>query len=281
MTEEQGLEIKDLFSVRGKNVLCSGGGRGIGRMITEGYIENGANVYIFSRDGKSCAQTAEEINKKTEGKAGKGKCIALESVDLSKGKQACDQVVQCLVSVHRLSQLHVLVNNSGVAWGEPLESYSEKGFDKVFAVNVKSLFYLTVACLPLLRAAATPNNPSRVINIGSIAGIQPQSFVTFAYDASKAAVHHLTRSLANALSSDFITVNAIAPGLFLTKMGSQVKTYETEDNILKTIPLRRFGQPPDMAGVALWLSSPAGSWVSGIIVPVEGGQLLPGLASKL
>ena len=158
------------------------------------------------------------------------------------------------------------------AWGEPLATHSEKGLDRVFALNFKAVFFLSRALLPLLEKAATPSCPSRIINIGSIAGIRPQSFPTYGYDASKAALHHPTLKLADELASRRLTVNAIAPGYVPSAMSAQLDAYTDGDNdVLKKIPLGRLGAPGDMAGAALFLASPAGAWITGVILPVDGG----------
>ena len=237
-------------------------------MMARGFVKNGATVYISSRNGKVCQEEANELSKD-----GPGKCIGLPGVDLASGRAACVELANHLVAAG-VSKLNVLINNSGTSWGESLEQHQEKGFDKVMDLNVKALFYVTVACLPLLRAAATKEDPARVINIGSIAGIRFQIVPTYSYDISKAAVHHLTKKLAAELSSDFITVNAIAPGLFPSKMSDQLLTYTSKEVIEANIPLRKVGEEEDLAGAALYLSSKAGRWVTGIVLPVDGGALL-------
>lgn len=264
------LEIDKLFGVQGKNVLVTGGGRGIGYMIAEGFVRNGANVFLVSRDGTALQKAAAELQA-----AGPGRCTALPPIDLS-SKAACDSVATTLSGL--VTKLHVLVNNSGVAWGEPMESYAEKGWDKVMNVNLKAVFYLTVACLPLLRAAATHEDPARVINIGSIVGVFPQLAPTYAYDSSKAAVHSLTIKMAADLVKENISVNAIAPGLVPSKMSNQLTKYVEADALAATVPRGRIGNPGDMAGAALYFASQAGAWVTGVVLAVDGGNLLPGIA---
>jgi len=258
------MDIRKLFDVRGKVVLITGGGRGIGYYIAKGFVVNGATVYITSRDTAACNKVAQELTNS----GSPGKCIALPSTDLS-------TVSACLDLVATLKQhtdkLHVLVNNSGVSWGEPLAKYSEKGWDKVMDVNVKGLFFLTRECVPLLEAAATDADPARIINIGSVAGLNPQPIPTFAYDTSKAAVHHLTRKLASELASKRITANVIAPGAVPSKMSNQLLTYVDEDALKGA--LGRMGSPEDMAGAAIYLASAAGAWVTGAIIKVDGGGL--------
>lgn len=260
------MDVKSLFGVEGKTVLVTGGGRGIGAHIAEGFVRNGATVYIVSRSKAACEAKAAELTN-----MGPGKCIAL-SADLS-NVAACEEVAKKLQD-SGVTKLHVLVNNSGVSWGEPVEKHSEKGWDKVMDLNVKAIFFLTKSLLPLLKAAGTFEDPARVINVGSIFGIGIQLFPTIAYDVSKAAVHHLTRKLAGELSDRKITVNAIAPGFVPSKMSSQLSVYQPKDMMAKTIPLGRPGTPADMAGAAIYLSSRAGAWVTGSVLTVDGGFLV-------
>jgi NAD(P)-dependent dehydrogenase (short-subunit alcohol dehydrogenase family) len=252
--------VKDLFSIEGKVALVTGGSRGIGLMIARGYAENGARVYVSARSADACAEAAAELSKV-------GTCAALPA-DLSK-----------LTEVKRLAAelsarepaLHVLVNNAGANWGAPLEEYPDAAWDKVLALNVKAIFHLTVALLPSLAAAATPEDPARVINIGSADGLQVPSLETYAYSASKAAVHHMTRVLAKKLAPRDITVNAVAPGPFQSKM--MAATLEKfGEAVAKTNPRKRIGTPEDMAGVAIYLASRAGAYVTGAVIPVDGGM---------
>ena len=159
-----------------------------------------------------------------------------------------------------------------MTWGEPFEKHQESGWDRVMDVNVKGLFYVTQQCYPLLKAATTPQSPARVINIGSIAGLKPQFIPTYAYDISKAAVHHLTVKFASSFCADNILCNAIAPGLIPSKMSSQIFTYSSEDNVVSSIPLGRIGSETDIAGVTLYLCSNAANWVTGVVIPVDGGN---------
>ena len=173
--------------------------------------------------------------------------------------------------------MSVLVNNSGVSWGEPMDTYPDAAWDKLWNLNVKSIFTLTRALLPLLDAGSSPGDPGRVINVGSIAGIAPQPVPTYAYDASKAAVHMLTKKLAGELADrgadggHSITVNAIAPGFVPSRMSAQLLTYASEELISSGIPLGRLGSPEDMGGAASYLASRAGAWVTGSVITVDGG----------
>ena len=234
--------------------------------IASGFVANGARVYISSRKADACAAAAAKLTA-----AGPGVCFALPE-DLA-SQAACDRLAARLAE-REPAGVHCLVNNSGVAWGEPLATHSEKGLDRVYQLNFKALFFLSRAMLPLLEKAALPGSPARIINIGSIAGIKPQSFPTYGYDASKAAVHHLTKKLADELASRGITVNAIAPGYVPSSMSAQLDAYTEHGNdVVSKIPLGRLGAPADMAGAALFLASPAGAWVTGVILPVDGGFL--------
>jgi NAD(P)-dependent dehydrogenase (short-subunit alcohol dehydrogenase family) len=251
--------MSDLFSVSGKVALVTGGSRGIGLMIARGFVEGGAKVYISSRKTEVCDEVAAELSKV-------GTCISAPA-DLST-EAACVELAQRIAEDER--QLHVLVNNAGANWGAPLADYPSAAWDKVLDLNVKSPFYLTRACLPLLETAATPDDPARVINIGSIDGIQVPILETYAYSTSKAALHHLTRHLARHLGRRNITVNAIAPGPFESKMMAETLR-NFGDSIAASSPLDRIGRPDDMAGAAIYLSSRAGAYVTGAVIPVDGG----------
>jgi NAD(P)-dependent dehydrogenase (short-subunit alcohol dehydrogenase family) len=252
--------VKDLFSIEGKVALVTGGSRGIGLMIARGYAENGARVYVSARSADACAEAAAELSKV-------GTCAALPA-DLSKLSEVKRLAAELSA---REPALHVLVNNAGANWGAPLEEYPDAAWDKVLALNVKAIFHLTVALLPQLSAAATPEDPARVINIGSADGLQVPSLETYAYSASKAAVHHMTRVLAKKLAPRDITVNAVAPGPFQSKM--MAATLEKfGEAVAKTNPRKRIGTPEDMAGIAIYLASRAGSYVTGAVIPVDGGM---------
>ncbi|SDY38547.1 NAD(P)-dependent dehydrogenase, short-chain alcohol dehydrogenase family [Micromonospora pattaloongensis] len=250
-----------LFSVEGKTVLVTGGSRGIGLMIARGFAEAGANVIISSRKAEVCEAVAAELSTV-------GSCVAIPA-DLS----STDGAERLAASVlARTPRLDVLVNNAGATWGAPLESYPEAAFDKLWAVNVKAVFRLTTALLPGLRAAASADDPARVINIGSIDGLRVPWMEVYAYSATKAAVHMLTRSLAHQLASEHITVNAIAPGPFESKMMAfALDDPTTRASIEGQVPLGRIGRPDDMAGTAIYLSSRAAAYLTGAVIPVDGG----------
>jgi NAD(P)-dependent dehydrogenase (short-subunit alcohol dehydrogenase family) len=251
--------MNDLFSIAGKVALVTGGSRGIGEMIAEGYVRSGARTFISSRKAKACEETAERLGEY-------GECIALPA-DLST-RAGIAGLAEALGS--HAARLDILVNNAGATWGAAIEEFPEEGWDKVMNINVKSPFFLTQALLPLLEKAATPENPARIINVGSIDGLKVNSLPTFSYGPSKAAVHHLTRTLAAHLAERHITANAIAPGPFPSKM--MAHTLQTMgDEIRARVPLKRIGEPADMAGVALYLASRAGSYVTGVVIPVDGG----------
>ena len=250
--------MNSLFDVSGKVVLVTGGSRGIGEMITRGFVEAGASVYISSRKADVCDALAAELSKS-------GSCTSLPA-DLS-SEAECRRLASELGK--RESHLDVLVNNAGATWGAPMADYDETAFERVLALNVKAIFHLTKFLRPLLEAAGSAENPSRVINIGSIDGIHVPTLETYAYSASKAAVHQLTRHLAKAMAPN-VTVNAIAPGPFESKMmHATLEAFGTE--IAAAAPLKRIGRPADMAGAAIFLASPAASYITGVILPVDGG----------
>jgi NAD(P)-dependent dehydrogenase (short-subunit alcohol dehydrogenase family) len=248
-----------LFSIDGKVALVTGGSRGIGLMIARGFVEAGARVYVSSRKADACERAAAELG-------AHGTCVALPA-DVSP-EAGCRGLAAALAA--REPALHVLVNNAGANWGAPLAEYPEAAWDKVLALNVKAVFHLTRALLPQLEAAARPGDPARVINVGSIDGLRVPLLETYAYSASKAAVHHLTRVLASRLAPHGITVNAIAPGPFESKM--MAATLERfRDAIVASCPLGRIGEPEDMAGASIFLASRAGAYLTGAVIPVDGG----------
>ena len=251
--------MKDLFSIAGKTALVTGGSRGIGFMIARGFVEGGARVYISSRKKEVCDAAAAELSKV-------GSCVSIPA-DVS-SEAGVNDLARELAT--RESALHILVNNAGANWAAPIAEFPDAAWDKVLATNLKSPFFLTRACLPLLEKAARPEDPARVINIGSIDGLKVPLFETYAYSASKAALHHMTRVLARQLAPRKITVNAVAPGPFESKMMSATLD-RFRDAIVGGCPLGRIGEPGDMAGVAIFLASKAGSYLTGTIIPVDGG----------
>jgi len=254
------MSASDLFSIRGKVAVVTGGSRGIGLMIARGFVEAGARVYISARKAQACDEAAAELSKI-------GECISIPA-DLGTGDGTA--FLASKVS-EREKAVHILVNNAGATWGAPLEEFPESGWDKIIGVNVKGVFLLTVKLLPLLKAAGTKDDPARVINIGSIDGLRVPLFENFSYSASKAAVHMLTRHLAHTLVKDHVNVNAIAPGLFPSKMTQFVFDGVGEEGASQDIPMRRAGRQDDIAGTCIYLSSRAGSYLTGAVIPVDGG----------
>ena len=255
-------DVSSLFSIRGKTALVTGGSRGIGLMIARGYVEAGATVYITSRTAEVCDAVAEELSTV-------GRCISLPN-DIST-MEGVENLVREISE--REEELHILVNNAGAAWGEPIETFPEKGFDKITDLNLKSLFFLTRDLLPMLEKAGSSEDPARVINIGSIEGLRVPFVPNFSYAAAKAAVHHLTRMLAVHLGGRKITVNAVAPGFFPSKMTRHLLENYRE-TFEKACPLGRIGEPADMAGIAVFLASRAASYINGAVIPVDGGHSL-------
>jgi len=261
--------MKDLFSIEGKVALVTGGSRGIGEMIAAGFLANGAKVYISSRKAEVCDATAERLAKEYG-----GECISIPA-DLS-NLEGISALAKELSSKEK--SLDILVNNAGASWGEPIEDYSELGWDKVMDTNVKGIFFLTQQLLPLLRESRTSDNTSRVINIGSIDGIKTGTFDAFSYGPSKAAVHHLTRVLAARLIKDHIIVNAIAPGPFPTWMlstgvGGGGDTDIDWSAVGQSNPSGRVGDAEDIAGLAIFLSSRAGAYTVGQTIACDGGAV--------
>jgi len=250
--------MTDLFSIAGKTALVTGGSRGIGRMIAAGFVRAGARVYVSSRKKEACDATATELSHD-------GTCISVPA-DLA-SEAGCRALADALAE--REEKLDLLVNNAGNTWAAPLADFDEAAWERVLSLNVKGVFHTTRFLTPLLRAAGTADDPARVINIGSIDAIHVPVLETYAYSASKAAVHQLTRHLARRLAPS-ITVNAIAPGPFESKMmAATLEAYG--EQIVASAPLRRIGRPDDMAGAAIFLASRAGAYVTGAVIPVDGG----------
>ena len=260
--------MNNLFSIEGKIALVTGGSRGIGEMIAAGFLANGAKVYISSRKAEVCDETANRLQEQYG-----GECISLPA-DLS-NLNGIESLVNSLPDGEKLD---ILVNNAGASWGEPIDEYSEKGWDKVMDTNVKGVFFLTQKLLPLLRSSATTEDPSRVINIGSIDGIKTGLFDAFSYGPSKAALHHLTRVLAASLVKENIIVNAIAPGPFPTWMlstgvGGGGDLDINWDEVGNSNPRGRVGTPEDIAGLAIFLCSRAGAYTVGETITCDGGAV--------
>ena len=251
--------MQQLFDLSGKVALVTGGSRGIGEMIAEGFVANGVKTYISSRSQDACDATAARLS-------AFGECVSVPA-DLST-QQGIEHLVGEINA--REDQLDILVNNAGATWGAAVDEFPEAGWDKVMNINVKSPFFLTQALLPLLDKSASTEDPARVIMIGSVDGLNVNELPTFSYGPSKAAIHHLARTLASHLASRNITVNAIAPGPFPSKM--MARTLESMgEKIRQGVPLKRIGQAEDMAGAAIFLASRAANYVTGVILPVDGG----------
>jgi|TARA_B100000768_G_scaffold26952_1_gene25144 NAD(P)-dependent dehydrogenase (short-subunit alcohol dehydrogenase family) len=254
--------MENLFDVNNKVALVTGGSRGIGAMIAEGFVKNGVKTYISSRKSDDCNKKSEELSEF-------GQCISIPA-DLTDMKQMDRLVAQIK---EREKNLNILVNNAGAAWGASFDDFPENGWDKVMDTNVKSIFFLSQKLIDILEISGTNSDPSRIINIGSIDGIGIPRAETYSYPASKAALHQLTRVLANRLSDRNINVNAIAPGPFQSNMmASTLK--EHGDQIKQSVPRNRIGLPEDMAGATIFLSSKASAYITGAIIPVDGGSLI-------
>ncbi|KAE8962409.1 hypothetical protein PF011_g29405, partial [Phytophthora fragariae] len=264
------LSGAELFNVKDKVVIVTGGGSGIGKMIADGFVQNGAKVYIASRKLEVCQATAKELNAK-----GPGLCIPLR-VDLTSEEQCkafADEIIK------RESRLDVLINNSGDGADSPVESTPASVWSETFALNVTSAYLLTRFLLPLLDVAATTSDLARVINIGSVGGLMPQKLNGMVYDSSKAALHHLTRVLAAKLArrpnGGHILVNAITPGYVPSRLteGVAYVTGKPFEQISDAIPVGRMGQDSDMAGLAVFLASKASGWISGQVIVSDGGMV--------
>jgi len=257
--------LDTLFSMSGKTALVTGGASGIGRMAAEALVRAGARVLIASRKGDACEAVARELNAldapgSAEGFAG--------DVGSEAGADALAAAV-----LERTDGLDILVNNAGAAWGAPIETFPWSAWEKLANVNLIGMFALTRNLLPLLEAAGSIDDPARVINLGSVMGAVPIGANNYAYAATKAAVHHLTRVLANELAPRHITVNAFAPGPFMSKMMAfslQDETMRAE--VAKTVPAGRIGRPEDIAGALLFLCGGGGSYTTGAIIPLDGGM---------
>lgn len=259
------IDFPALFAVAGKVALVTGGATGVGRMIAEGLAAGGARVLIASRKAAACEATAAEIN--AMGYPG--------SVEGFAGDVATEEGLTALAAevATRTKALHILVNNAGISWGAPYESFPHEQWARVMGVNVASVFTLTRELTSLLRTGARAEDPARVVNIGSIMGTAPVAEGAYSYTMSKAAVHHLTRVLSNELAQHHITVNALAPGPFPSKMTSfALDDPDRAARVASNVPLGRNGTAEDAAGAVLFLCSRAGAYVSGAILPIDGGM---------
>jgi NAD(P)-dependent dehydrogenase (short-subunit alcohol dehydrogenase family) len=249
----------DLFDLTGKVAVVTGGTRGIGLMMARGLLQAGARVYISSRKAEAGDAAVAELQQFGE--------VVSVPADLSREEEC----LRLAAEVGRSEQqVHILVNNAGATWGEPLETFPASAWDKLVDLNLKAPFFLTRAFLPLLEAAATADDPARIVNVGSIDGLHVNPMPTYSYAATKAGVHQLTRVLAKELGPRQITVNAVAPGPFESKMMAATLA-AAGDQIAAASPLGRIGRPDDMAGVVVYLASRAGAYVTGAVIPVDGG----------
>ena len=251
------IDTAELFSLKGRSALITGGSRGIGRMIAEGFLRAGARVYISARKADACVATADELS-------AIGPCVSLPADVSTQGG------VQQLVASYQQHEksLDILVNNAGAAWGAPYEEFPESGWDKVVDLNLKAPFFLTQALTPLLKRAAT-DHLAKVIHIASIDGVSVNPQETYSYAASKAGLIHLPRRMALKLAPERIAVSAIAPGAFASTMNKDARDHG--DEVAQRIPLGRIGTPEDMAGAAIFLASRAGDYVVGSTLIVDGG----------
>lgn len=253
-----------LFSLRGKTALVTGGATGIGRMAAEGLMNAGARVLIASRKGEACEAVAAELN--AMGAPG--------TVEGFAGDVGSEHGVDALVAEvrGRVETLDILMNNAGCTWGAPLGKFPFVAWDKVMQVNVSGLFHLTQELIPLLQASASVDDPARVVNVGSVMGEVPMGDGAYSYAASKAAVLHLSKILAKELAGRHITVNALAPGPFVSRMTAFATADETmRDKVGSDVPLGRVGRDDDIAGCMLFLCGRGGAYVTGAVIPVSGG----------
>jgi NAD(P)-dependent dehydrogenase (short-subunit alcohol dehydrogenase family) len=256
----------ELFSVQGKRVFVTGGASGIGRMISEGLAVRGARVFTCGRKQDSIDSLLADL------KQTRKLDVSAITADLSK----LSEIERVAAHIGELfgGELDVLVNNAGATWGAPIDEYPESGWDRVFDLDVKSLFFITQKCLPLLRKGAAKPDGARVINLGSISGLQYPMDDAWAYHPAKAAVHHLTGTLAKKLVKERITVNAIAPGLFPSKMTSHLTPGGDDSGVAQFIPIGRLGRPSDIVGTIVYLASQAGAFTTGATIKLDGGSAL-------
>lgn len=251
----------ELFGLDGKTALVTGGSRGIGAMIAGALLDAGATVFITSRKADACAAAADELS-------GRGPCEGFGG-DVST-PEGCASLAADFRK--RSTRLDILVNNAGATWGAPLEDHTVESWDKVMNTNARGPFLLTQQLVPMLTEGASSEDPARIINVGSVDGLVSPVFESYSYSASKAAVHMLTRHLARHLADSHITVNAIAPGLFESKMTAFVfRDSDVTTSVIDRIPMHRAGEADDVGGTAVWLASRAGSYLTGAVIPVSGG----------
>lgn len=258
--------MDELFSLKGKTALVTGGTSGIGLMIATGFVKAGAKVYVASRKAEACEKVAKSLSEF-------GVCIGIPADLSSEGgtRGLADEISR------RESSLHILVNNAGTTWGAPFKDYPDKAWQRIMSLNVQAMFNLTRDLLPLLEAGASKTRHAKVINVSSVAGMSTVSLAAYAYGPSKAAVNQLTRMLASEFARKKICVNAIAPGLFPSKMTNFIMPDEkAQESLGVNIPLGRVGSEKDMQGLSLFLASAAGDYVTGAIIPIDGGELLRG-----
>jgi NAD(P)-dependent dehydrogenase (short-subunit alcohol dehydrogenase family) len=256
--------MSGLFSIAGKCALVTGGTAGIGRMIAAAYVDAGATVYLCARDDNECHRVSAELVAGPGSSAG-GACIPVAGDVSTEG--GCRTVAEHVAD--REDHLDILVNNAGGSWTAPVEAFGDEGWDRVLAVNLKGPFFLSRFLLPLLRKAARPDDPARIINIGSVSASRIPDMDNYSYTASKAALQTMTRHLARRLAPE-VTVNAIAPGPFPSRMMAELLESQA-DRIAAAAPMGRIGRPSDIAGGAIYLASPAASWVTGTLLTIDGG----------
>ena len=256
--------LPDLFSVKGRTALVTGGATGLGRVCAEALLSAGARVLIASRNAAACEEAAKELSEigPCEGFGG---TVATEDGVMALAEEA----------KARAPKLDILVNNAGLTWGAPFEKFPWKAFDRVLSVNVTGLFMLTCELMPSLLASASAERPSNVVNLGSVMGETTQSESAYSYSASKAAVHHLTRILAAEFAARHVTINAIAPGPFPSNMTKYaIGTEQGMATAARAVPMGRVGSPPDIAGTLLYLTGRAGAFTTGSVVPLDGGMTI-------
>lgn len=253
---------EQLFGVRGKVALVTGGTRGIGLMIAEGLVRAGARVYVSSRKLDACAETERTLS-------AYGECIAIPC-DIN-SLDGCRRLAEAVAA--REDRLHLLVNNAGLTWSAPIDEFPEKAWDRVVDLDMKSPFFLSQQLLPLLRAAASPEERSVIVNISSVNGIRPSALQNYSYAAAKAGLAQLSAQMARDLMDDHINVNVIAPGPFKSKMTAPLyATDELEAETRARFAMKRWGRMEDVAGLTIMLASPAGSYLTGIEIPCDGGS---------